>query len=62
MRDRGVQGPFFYTGNFFENSVLRGHVQVQGEELVFRQPVIEADTQCTFPPFPAFPPFVHADA
>ena len=62
MREQGVQGPFFYTGNFFENSVLRGHVQVQGEELVFRQPVIEADTQCTSPPFPAFPPFVHTYA
>lgn len=51
MRQVGMSGPFFYTGNFFENSVLRGHVKV-GEDgnLEFKQPVILEDTERTIPP------------
>jgi len=49
MRETGVPGPFFYTGNFFENAVLRGHVKVKQDgsgELEFHQPVILEDTEC----------------
>jgi hypothetical protein len=53
MRQIGMSGPFFYTGNFFENSVLRGHVKVgENGELEFKQPVILEDTECTRP-FPS---------
>jgi NmrA-like family len=54
MRETGVEGPFLYTGNFFENSVLRGHVSLQGDELVFKQPVILEDTKRTEPFFVLF--------
>jgi hypothetical protein len=50
MREKGVEGPFLYTGNFFENTVLRGHVSRQGDELVFKQPIILEDTKRK-PPF-----------
>ena len=49
MRETGVPGPFLYTGNFFENAVLRGHVKVKqggSGELEFHQPVILEDTEC----------------
>jgi hypothetical protein len=47
MREIGLPGVFFYTGNFFENSVLRGHVQVRDDgELEFKQPIILEDTKC----------------
>jgi hypothetical protein len=46
MKEQGVEGPYFYTGNFFENSVLRGHVKVgQNGDLEFKQPVILGDTK-----------------
>lgn len=51
MEEIGMGGPFLYTGNFFENSVLRGHVSVKDDgELQFRQPVIKEDTKCTLSP------------
>jgi hypothetical protein len=47
MAEQGVPGPFLYTGNFFENSVLRGHVSVGDDgNLLFKQPVILEDTKC----------------
>jgi hypothetical protein len=50
MAEIGVAGPFLYTGNFFENTVLRGHVTLkENGDLEFRQPVIHADTKCNFP-------------
>jgi len=46
MKEQGVEGPFFYTGNFLENSVLRGHVHVgQNGDLEFKQPVILENTK-----------------
>jgi hypothetical protein len=46
IQEVGLPSPFFYTGNFFENSVLRGHVKLcQDGELEFKQPVILEDTQ-----------------
>lgn len=46
MKEQGVEGPYFYTGNFFENSVLRGHVKVgENGDLEFKQPVILGDTK-----------------
>ena len=50
MKEQGVEGPFFYTGNFLENSVLRGHVHVgQNGDLEFKQPVILEDTKRLLP-------------
>ena len=52
MKEIGVPGPFFYTGNFFENAVLRGHVQLKPDgsgDLEFHQPVILEDTECINP-------------
>jgi NmrA-like family len=47
MKENDVPGPYFYTGNFFENSVLRGHVKIgPNGDLEFRQPVILEDTKC----------------
>jgi hypothetical protein len=47
MRQVDMSGPFFYTGNFFENSVLRGHVKIGADgNLEFKQPVILEDTEC----------------
>ena len=46
MKEVDVPGPFFYTGNFFENSILRGHVKLaQNGEVEFKQPVILEDTK-----------------
>ena len=54
MRQVNMPGPFFYTGNFFENSVLRGHVKLGADgNLEFKQPVILEDTECT--PLPSLP-------
>jgi len=38
---------FLYTGNFYENMVLRGHMryQKQSDSLEFCQPIIKADTK-----------------
>jgi hypothetical protein len=48
MTEIGLPGPFLLTGNFFENSVLRGHVSLKSDEsMEFRQPVIREDTKCT---------------
>lgn len=56
MREMGVPGVFFYTGNFFENTVLRGHVRKREDgELEFRQPVILEDTKCITSACPSLP-------
>lgn len=49
---------FVYTGNFYENMVLRGHVRWSDHdnnkegagrrEIEFRQPIIEAETRCEY--------------
>lgn len=50
MKEVGLPGPYFYTGNFFENSVLRGHVKLRADgELEFKQPVILEDTKSKTP-------------
>ena len=58
MKEQGVEGPYFYTGNFLENSVLRGHVKVgQDGDLEFKQPVILENTKRLTPfHFPIRPP------
>ncbi|KIV87921.1 hypothetical protein PV11_03437 [Exophiala sideris] len=46
---RGINLPaaFVYTGNFYENMILRGHVRKSedGKGLEFRQPIIHANTR-----------------
>ncbi|KAK4944628.1 hypothetical protein LTR10_016062 [Elasticomyces elasticus] len=46
---RGINLPaaFVYTGNFYENMILRGHVRKSedGKGLEFRQPIIQANTR-----------------
>ena len=43
----GLPAVFFYTGNFFENTIFRSHVKLcENGELEFHQPVILPDTKC----------------
>ena len=41
---------FVFTGNFYENMVLRGHVKVVdgGWGIEFRQPIIKETSKCTY--------------
>ena len=50
MRELGLPGTFLYTGNFYENMVLRGHVQYdkESDSFEFRQPVIKLHTKRGF--------------
>lgn len=49
MKVVNVPGSYFYMEKFFENSLLRGHVQVREDgELGFRQPLILEDTKRIF--------------
>ncbi|KAH9942071.1 NAD(P)-binding protein [Amylocystis lapponica] len=47
IRARGLPAAFLYTGNFYENSVFRGHMRYDAaaDAVAFRQPVIRADTK-----------------
>lgn len=47
IREKGVPACFLYTGNFYENMVLRSHVRYdEGTDTVeFRQPIVNADTR-----------------
>lgn len=49
IREIGLPACFVYTGNFYENMVLRGHVTYNrdAQTIEFRQPVIKEDTKCT---------------
>jgi hypothetical protein len=45
---------FVYTGNFYENMILRGHVVLiddggKGKRIEFRQPIIQGDSRCEAP-------------
>lgn len=49
IRQLGLQGVFIYTGNFYENMVLRGHVSYDKglDTITFKQPIIKPDTKRT---------------
>src|SRR4051812_3427860 len=50
IREVGLPACFLYTGNFYENMILRGHMRYHEEtdSFEFRQPVILAKTKCGF--------------
>jgi hypothetical protein len=47
IRELGLRGVFLYTGNFYENMVLRGHMSYNKETdiITFKQPIIKPDAQ-----------------
>jgi hypothetical protein len=47
IRELGLHGTFLYTGNFYENMVLRGHMSYNKETdtIIFKQPIIAPDAQ-----------------
>ncbi|KAJ9497590.1 hypothetical protein H2202_007014 [Exophiala xenobiotica] len=47
IKNLGLPATFVYTGNFYENMILRGHVRKSqdGAGLEFRQPIIRANTK-----------------
>lgn len=47
MREKNLPGTFLYTGNFYENMVLRSHMKYDREldRVEFHQPVIKETTQ-----------------
>jgi len=47
IKNIGLPATFVYTGNFYENMILRGHVRKShdGAGLEFRQPIIQANTK-----------------
>ena len=47
IRSVNLPAAFVYTGNFYENMILRGHVRESedGKGLDFRQPIIQANTR-----------------
>ncbi|OAL30871.1 hypothetical protein AYO20_08564 [Fonsecaea nubica] len=49
IRELGLHGTFLYTGNFYENMVLRGHMSYNKETdtIIFKQPIIEPDAELT---------------
>lgn len=49
IKEKGLPSSFLYTGNFYENMVLRGHVSYDAtsDSFTFKQPIIKADTACT---------------
>jgi hypothetical protein len=48
IKEIGLPACFLYTGNFYENMILRNHVRYNAEtqEVEFHQAVIQEDTQC----------------
>jgi hypothetical protein len=48
IREISLPACFQFTGNFYENMTLRGHVtyNTATDELEFRQPIIRGDTKC----------------
>ena len=48
IKDIGLPASIFYTGNFYENMVLRKHVTYNRDSDVieFRHTVIKKDTKC----------------
>lgn len=53
IKEVGLPACFLYTGNFYENMVLRQHVHFNRDTDVieFQQPVIKKDTKCLFVSF-----------
>ena len=49
IRDIDLPALFVLTGNFYENMVLRGHMQYDSDRgvLMFKQAIIEADAMRT---------------
>jgi hypothetical protein len=47
IRDIELPALFVLTGNFYENMVLRGHMQYDSDQdiLMFKQAIIEADAK-----------------
>jgi hypothetical protein len=47
IRELGLKGVFLYTGNFYENMILRGHMSYNKETdtITFKQPIIKPDAQ-----------------
>lgn len=50
IRKTGLPAVFVLTGNFYENLVLRGHMQYDSERdmLVFKQAIIKDDAKRTY--------------
>ncbi|KIY02059.1 uncharacterized protein Z520_02197 [Fonsecaea multimorphosa CBS 102226] len=49
IRELGLHGTFLYTGNFYENMVLRKHMSYDKETdtIIFKQPIIAPDAELT---------------
>ncbi|KIX09316.1 uncharacterized protein Z518_00395 [Rhinocladiella mackenziei CBS 650.93] len=49
IREIGLPGCFVYTGNFYENMILRQHMSYDKEKdmLVFKQPIIKPEAELT---------------
>jgi hypothetical protein len=48
IKEIGLPASILYTGNFYENMVLRGHVTYNKDKdlINFRHTVIKRDTKC----------------
>jgi hypothetical protein len=48
IKEIGLPASILYTGNFYENMVLRGHVTYHKDKdlINFRHTVIKRDTKC----------------
>lgn len=48
IREISLPACFLFTGNFYENMTLRGHVKYNADkdELEFQQPIIRGNTKC----------------
>lgn len=48
IRELGLPGCFIFTGNFYENMILRKHMSYDEntDTITFTQPIIKEDAQC----------------